>query len=140
MTRHRSLGFLEIPGILAFCAIAEVLAFPTTDPRRVNTLELLVAWKISLEVTNLVQQEENDVMVQLSQVYLEWKQQTRQEGIECGERTMILRILTHRVGELPAEVRSHLDRLSVPQLENLADTLLDFSNLTDLTQWLATHA
>ncbi len=121
-------------------AISEVLAFPTTDPRRLDTLQLLVTWKISLEVTNLVQQEENDVMVQLSQVYLEWEQQTQQQGVERGERMMVLRLLTRKVGELPAEVRSQIDLLTIPQLESLGEALLDFADFADLTLWLAAQA
>jgi len=65
-------------------AIAEVLALPGNDPYRLNILQLLVNWKISLEVTGEIEQEEQVLMATLSQAYLEWEQQTRQQGVEQG--------------------------------------------------------
>jgi hypothetical protein len=48
-----------------------------------HSWRLLVTWKISLEISGLVEQEE-DAMVQLSQAYLEWEQRTEQRGIKRG--------------------------------------------------------
>jgi Domain of unknown function (DUF4351) len=56
------------------------------------------------------------------------------------ERSLILRLLTCRVDELPASVRSHIDTLSLDQLEALGEALLDFAGLADLQQWLAALA
>lgn len=118
-------------------AINEVLALPADDPRRVNVLQLLVNWKISLEVTGEIEQEEQSLMATLSQAYLEWEQQTRQQGVEQGERSLILRQLTRRVEELPAPIRLQIETLSIDQLELLGEALLDFSSLSDLEAWLA---
>ncbi|WP_199332756.1 DUF4351 domain-containing protein [Nostoc sp. FACHB-190] len=41
------------------------------------------------------------------------------------------------LGELPQEVRSQIDVLSLTQLESLGEALLDFSSLLDLNNWLA---
>ena len=60
-----------------------------------------------------------------------------EQGIKRGERSLILRQLTRQVGEIPAPVQSHIDGLSVPQLESLGEALLNFSNLSDLEAWLA---
>jgi len=125
-------------------AIAEVLSFPLEDPRRLSVLQLLVTWKVSLEVNGLVEQED-ETMVQLSQAYLEWEQRTEQRGIEQGikqgaereARSLVYRQLTRKLGELPAAVRSQLDCLPLTHLENLGEALLDFSTLTDLEAWLA---
>jgi hypothetical protein len=65
-------------------AISEILNFPRDDPQRVRILELLVNWKISLEVTGAFEQEEQSLMATLSQAYLEWEQQTEQRGVERG--------------------------------------------------------
>jgi hypothetical protein len=117
-------------------AIAEVLSLPTDDPRRAGTLQLLVNWKISLELTDEIEQEEQSLMATLSQAYLEWEQQTEQRGELREARSLILRQLTRRLGELPEPVRSHIERLSLPQLEALGEALLDFPNLADLETWL----
>ncbi|QZZ23768.1 DUF4351 domain-containing protein [Leptothermofonsia sichuanensis E412] len=80
-------------------------------------------------------------MASLSQAYLEWEHRTkeegREEGIRQGEKKLVLRLLTRRVGELPEGVRSQIDQLSLPQLEALGEALLDFSSLSDLEGWLA---
>jgi Domain of unknown function (DUF4351) len=124
-------------------AIAEVLSFTRDDPRRGIVLQLLVTWRISLLVNSAIEQEEQEIMVQLSQAYLEWEQRTEQRGLERGleqgleqERSLILRLLKCRVGELPGSVHSQVSRLSVSELETLAEALLNFSGLPDLEQWL----
>jgi len=62
-----------------------------------------------------------------------------EQGIERGERSLVLRLLTRRVGELPEALRSPLDSLSLEQLEALGEALLDFSMIADLEHWLQTH-
>jgi len=126
-------------------AVDELLRLPVTDPRRSKALQLLVAWKVTIEISGMVEQEQN-LMTTLSQVYLEWEQQTqqqaRQEGIEQGierERSLILRLLVRQVGELPDEVRSQIATLPLTQIETLAEALLDFSELDELLNWLATQ-
>lgn len=60
----------------------------------------------------------------------------KEEGREQGERSLILRQLTRRVGELPTDVRSRIETLSLEQLENLGEALLDFHRMADLLAWL----
>ncbi|MBD2314856.1 Rpn family recombination-promoting nuclease/putative transposase [Desertifilum sp. FACHB-1129] len=66
-------------------------------------------------------------------------QQTRvyQEAKAEGERSLILRQLTRRVGEVPEPFRKQIDTLAIAQLESLGEALLDFANLSDLENWLA---
>jgi len=118
-------------------AIAELLALPTDDPRRADVLQLLVNWKISLEASAAFQQEEQDLMVTLSQAYLAWEEQTEQRGIAQGERMLILRLLTafllrlvtRRLGKLEVAVQTQLQSLSTAQLEELGEALLDFATV-----------
>ncbi|WP_404783609.1 Rpn family recombination-promoting nuclease/putative transposase [Altericista sp. CCNU0014] len=66
------------------------------------------------------------------------------QGIEQGAvqeaRSLILRLLSRRVGILPSEVRSQVESLSIDRLESLGEALLDFSDLSDLERWLQLHA
>jgi len=57
------------------------------------------------------------------------------EGEEKGERSLILRLLTRRVGELPQLWRDRVNSLSLEQLENLGEALLDFQGIEDLETW-----
>lgn len=120
-------------------AVAEVIAFDSRDPRRSAILKLLTNWKISIEITGQVEAEEELIMV-LTQAYLEWEQQTEQTGEERGilkgEQALILRLLTRRIGTVSPDMRSQVEALSLPQLESLGEALLDFSESTDLVNWL----
>ncbi|OUL27616.1 Rpn family recombination-promoting nuclease/putative transposase [Nostoc sp. 106C] len=70
----------------------------------------------------------------------EAKEQGREEGREVGReqeaRSLILRQLKRRFGELPDELQTQIQALSLEKLEALADALLDFSTLADLEGWL----
>ncbi|MDJ0582551.1 MAG: DUF4351 domain-containing protein [Crocosphaera sp.] len=48
----------------------------------------------------------------------------------------MFRQLTKRVGELSPEVHQSVENLSLEQLENLGEALLDFNNMADLENWL----
>lgn len=116
-------------------AITELLALSTTDRRRSRILQLLVNWRITLELSSELE-EEQSLMVALSQAYLEWEQQTRQQGAEREAKALILRQLNRRVGALSETARSQIDALSLGQLEGLGEALLEFRTIADLDNWL----
>ena len=60
-----------------------------------------------------------------------------QQGIERGQMALILRQLPRRIGEgLSSALENQIRQLTLPQLEALAEALLDFSTVEDLQQWL----
>ena len=63
-------------------------------------------------------------------------QQGLQQGLQQGEAAIVLRLLRRRFGDLAPEVENQIQSLSLEQLEALGDELLDFSQLSDLTNWL----
>jgi predicted transposase/invertase (TIGR01784 family) len=76
-----------------------------------------------------------DIMQQ-SVIYQEWKEEFLQEG----ERSLILRQLTRRFGELAPTLISQIQSLSISQLESLGEALLDFSQSDDLVNWLRSRS
>jgi len=60
----------------------------------------------------------------------------RQEGRQEGELQLVLRLLNRRFGNLEATLEQQIHRLSVEQLEVLAEELLDFSSVEELEHWL----
>ncbi|MFN6499806.1 MAG: Rpn family recombination-promoting nuclease/putative transposase [Nostoc sp. DedQUE01] len=60
----------------------------------------------------------------------------KEEGREVEARSLVLRQLTRRVGELPQQVREYIQILCLEQLENLGEALLDFTSMADLQAWL----
>jgi hypothetical protein len=63
-----------------------------------------------------------------------------EKGVMQGERSLILRLLSRRVGVLSSEVRSQVESLSLEQLESLGEALLDFSSAADLDEWLRSRS
>ncbi len=111
--------------------ISEVIAFDSRDPRRSAILRLLTNWKISIEITGQIEAEE-ELMMALSQAYLEWEQKTEQ----TGESRLVLRQLMRRIGDVPSSIQIQVNALSLTQLESLGEALLDFSEPADLVNWL----
>ncbi len=92
------------------------------------------------EVGTLEGTEREDIM----QIVTSWmergiaegEQRGRTEGERSGEVRLVLRQLTCRFGTLPTSVEAQVQALDLPQLEALGEALLDFTQLSDLTDWL----
>jgi predicted transposase YdaD len=68
-----------------------------------------------------------------------WYQEIRQEGKQEGELTFALRLITRRFGSIAPDQEIKIRNLSLPQLEELGEALLDFSQASDLEDWLNAH-
>jgi len=56
-----------------------------------------------------------------------------------GAEAMVLRLLNRRFGKLSPALKSQIEVLTIDQLEQLGDALLDFTEIADLVGWLQTH-
>jgi Domain of unknown function (DUF4351) len=101
-----------------------------------RALELLASWRITIETSELIDTEAQELIVQLSPAYTKWREETLQEGRQEGEAQLVIRLLSRLMGELSPELRSQIQSLSLPQLESLGEALLDFSQPSDLQDWL----
>ncbi len=63
-------------------------------------------------------------------------EQGLEQGVQREARSLILRLLTRRLEELPERFQLQIDALSTAQLESLGEALLDFREMTDLDRWL----
>ncbi len=113
-------------------AISEVAALPTDSPYRTDALKLFGNLRIILEAQQSKKTEEQELIVQLSPLYLA----EIQAAEERGEKSIVIRLLKRRVGDLSVQVQDKIKSLPVEKLENLGDALLDFSGIEDLTNWL----
>ncbi len=62
-----------------------------------------------------------------------------QEGMQKGEVALLQRLIARRFGAVSADIQEQIQALSISQLEELAEALLDFSAPADLTAWLDEH-
>jgi predicted transposase/invertase (TIGR01784 family) len=75
---------------------------------------------------------------------VEGRTQGRAEGLEegleqgraVGERSLVLKLLTRKLGNLSPEVTAKVNALSLQGLEALGEALLDFTKVEDLESWL----
>ncbi len=71
-----------------------------------------------------------------SAIYKEIFGQGRSEGRQEEAAALALRQLQRRFGPLPPNQQAQIQALPLPQLEALAEALLDFQSPNDLTAWL----
>ncbi len=60
----------------------------------------------------------------------------RQEGKQEGKEDLVVRLIRRRFGVLADLVKARIDRLSADQLDLLGEALLDFTEPSDLENWL----
>lgn len=58
-----------------------------------------------------------------SVIYQGWKEEWEQTGILKGERSLLLRLLDRRIGDVPAEAKLQIQSLPLEQLEALGAAL-----------------
>jgi predicted transposase YdaD len=75
-----------------------------------------------------------------SRFYQEVVEVGRQEGLQAGllagEADLILRQLTRKYGTLTPEVNQQIKALTIAELGDLGEALLDFVEISDLENWL----
>lgn len=77
-----------------------------------------------------------------SSIYQEILQEGREEGREQAKQSelrLVMRQLNRRLGSVDPQFQSRLQGLSLNQLEDLGEALLDFTSETDLVNWLETQ-
>jgi len=96
-------------------AVRELLELPSGDSFRQNVMELLISWRVSVEINNLLESEDREVFMALSQSYLEWKEATKreglQQGLQQGQRQIIENLMQVRFGELDESLIKVIDEL-----------------------------
>jgi Domain of unknown function (DUF4351) len=94
-----------------------------------------IDWAIQLP-NDLKQQFWRELRDFEEQQHMPYITSVEQIGIEKGQRSLIMRLLTRRVGVVPADLAAQIEVLPLARLEALGEALLDFTGLSDLQAWL----
>lgn len=94
---------------------------------------------------SLIKQLFREEIMQESVIYQDILQKGLQQGLQQGEERgkkqealqLILRQLTRRFNAIEPEMQQQIRTLSITQLEELAEALLDFNSQSDLVNYLA---
>jgi predicted transposase YdaD len=71
------------------------------------------------------------------QIYTEGRQEGLHEGRQEGEVNLVLRQLTRKLANLSETMVKRVKKLTIPQLENLGEALLGFTQIGDLETFLS---
>jgi len=117
----------EVPDKLA--SVPEIqTAFNIANRSTLNLDELA-----SLEKREMFFEDQRGAVIKGMQ---EGRQEGRQEGLIEGQTALILRQIARRTGEIPPEIQTRIQQLSLEQLDDLGEILLDFTSQEDLIAWL----
>ncbi|MBW4505105.1 MAG: hypothetical protein KME64_01080 [Scytonematopsis contorta HA4267-MV1] len=125
-------------GVIQQQAIDEVIALPKEDSKRSAALKLLATWKISMEVSNEVDLEERELIMNLSKAYLEWEQETELRGLERGmergmeqeRRQLLENLFLARFGEVDPQLATIVQPILNLPPQEYASLLLQLSSLS----------
>jgi len=103
--------------------------------------EIQKALKIARE-DNFTQEELNELQkqelwIQDQQIAIEI---AREQVTKTAQLSLILRQLVRRLGTIQPETENCIRQLSVQELENLGEAVVDFNHPSDLTAWLQANA
>jgi predicted transposase YdaD len=127
--------------------ILEASETQTTFQQRLNLIETILVNKfpylgtqeilrmLDLKTTDITQSRFYQEVVAVGRE--EGLQAGLQEGLRVGEADLILRQLTRKYGTLTPEVNQQIKSLTIAELGDLGEALLDFVEMSDLETWLS---
>ena len=137
--------FLNTPGLLPYAVLSRavdkesVLAQVVkeleqiTDPREQSNLVAATSILAGLELEEqTIRQLMRSPVMRESTMY----QSILREGRTAGEKALILKLLTRKLGTLSPDITTKVSALSIERLESLGEALLDFTSIADLESWL----
>ena len=64
-------------------------------------------------------------------------QQGIQQGMQQGRQTLLLRLMTRHIGEVPPVIQARLGALTPAQLDDLGEALFDLNSYAEIEAWLS---
>ena len=108
-------------------AIEQVLELPPDDRQRHNILELIGIWRINVQNKIQLEPEDTELIMELSPAYLQWREDTIQEGRQQQQRLTTEALLRTRFGQLDEALLGIVDSLSALSLDEFMTLCLNAS-------------
>ena len=148
-------NFLTVPGLLPFAALSKTSDREATlrqvaarlDNIQQNSIQNNVRASTAILAGLILEKDlvkqilRSDIMKE-SVIYQDILQEGLQLGLQQGlqqQQALILRLLNRRLGNIPTNLQTIIEQLSQTQLEDLTEALMDFTTLSDLSNWLESH-
>jgi hypothetical protein len=97
-------------------AIDELLALPESNQLRQNTLKLITNLRVIIvQQQETLTEDEQELIMNLSQAYQQWEETTKQQGVQEGvqleRRQVVENLLRFRFGSVDEELSRVVDSL-----------------------------
>ena len=111
-------------------AILELETLPASIPFRRKALELVLSLRRDLAAQTDADRDDRELVMRLSPLYLQEKEQARQEGIQANQRTIVENLLKSRFGAIDAELAMVVTPMMALPPEAFAALILQLSTLS----------
>ncbi|YAF99298.1 MAG: hypothetical protein AB3A66_28055 (plasmid) [Nodularia sp. CChRGM 3473] len=115
-------------------AVIELVALSPENLLRRNVLEIIYRWRVSVMTQQELTEDDQELMMNLTEAYQEARAQAVQEGVEQGvqqgQRQVVENLLRYRFGSVDEELTRVVDSLLQLSPEEFASVLLQLSNLS----------
>ncbi|MCL1470449.1 hypothetical protein [Argonema antarcticum] len=108
-------------------AVQEIKALPSNHPFSKNILEIVGKWYFKLQTSQNLDEEDREVLMNLSPAYLKWREDVVQEGRREERREMVENFLQIRFGALDEQLAGAIPSMLQLPSEELTRLLLTLS-------------
>ncbi|MDF5740268.1 hypothetical protein [Nostoc sp. S13] len=111
-------------------AVNELVALLRENLLRRNVLEMVYRWRISVMTQTDLTEDDQELIMNLTEAYQEARAAAVQEGVEQGQRQVVENLLRFRFGSVDEELSRVVDNLLQLAPDDFARFLLELSSLS----------
>ncbi|MBW4617190.1 MAG: hypothetical protein KME21_28945 [Desmonostoc vinosum HA7617-LM4] len=104
-------------------AVNELVALPRENPKRRNVLELVFSWRVSIEAQEILTEEDQELIMNLTQAY----EEARAQAVQEGQRQVVENLLRFRFGSVDEELSGVVNSLLQLSAEEFTPLCLQLS-------------
>jgi hypothetical protein len=107
-------------------AVKQLVALAPENPLRHNILELVFSWRVSVQTQEILTEDDQELIMNLTAAY----QEARAEAVQEGQRLVLENLLRVRFGNLDNELSRTIDNLLNLPIDEYSRLLLHLNNLS----------
>lgn len=111
-------------------AVSELVALPSENLLRKNVLEIIYRWRISVMTQTELTEDDQELIVNLTQAYEEARAAAVLEGVQLERRQVVENLLRFRFGSVDEELSRVVNGLLQLSPEEFASVLLQLPSLS----------
>ncbi|MEQ8537237.1 MAG: hypothetical protein RIB93_07225 [Coleofasciculus sp. D1-CHI-01] len=105
------------------------------NQQRRNILEILANWRINVGRSEMLSNEDRELIVNLSPAYFKWREEVVLEGRREGQRQMVESLLLEKFGEINEELARIIEPLMQLNIRERSQAILQLSREELLTRF-----